>query len=215
MLTDSSSCRAARSGWDRRASIPTKRPCTPRPSAPFAVERHPVTNAQFAEFVADTGYVTVAERPLDPALYPGVAPADLAPGALVFRPTAGPVDLRDWRQWWDWAPGASWRHPFGAGSATDSRTGRTIRWCRSPIPTRRPMRGGRGGGCRPRRSGSTRRAAAATTDLRVGRRRQARRRADGQHLAGPVPVPQRRRAGLGRAPRRSARSRRMVSACST
>ena len=83
----------------------------------FAVERHPVTNAQFAEFVADTGYVTVAERPLDPALYPGVAPADLAPGALVFRPTAGPVDLRDWRQWWDWAPGASWRQPFGAGSA--------------------------------------------------------------------------------------------------
>ena len=82
----------------------------------FAVERHPVTNAQFAEFVADTGYVTVAERPLDPALYPGVAPADLEPGALVFRPTAGPVDLRDWRQWWDWAPGASWRHPFGAGS---------------------------------------------------------------------------------------------------
>ena len=54
----------------------------------FAVERHPVTNAQYARFVADTGYVTVAERPLDPALYPGVAEADLVPGALVFRPTA-------------------------------------------------------------------------------------------------------------------------------
>ena len=84
--------------------------------APFAIERHPVTNAQFAEFVADTGYVTVAERPLDPALYPGVAPEDLQPGALVFRPTAGPVDLRDWRQWWDWAPGANWRMPFGPGA---------------------------------------------------------------------------------------------------
>ncbi|GAY13577.1 formylglycine-generating enzyme family protein [Mycobacterium sp. shizuoka-1] len=82
----------------------------------FAIERHPVTNAQFAAFVADTGYVTVAERPLDPALYPGVAEADLLPGALVFRPTPGPVDLRDWRQWWDWAPGANWRTPFGAGS---------------------------------------------------------------------------------------------------
>lgn len=83
---------------------------------PFAIERHPVTNAQFAEFVADTGYITVAERPLDPALYPGVAEEDLLPGALIFRGTSGPVNLDDWRQWWDWAPGAHWRRPFGAGS---------------------------------------------------------------------------------------------------
>ena len=81
----------------------------------FAVERHPVTNAQFAEFVSATVYVTVAEQPLDPKLYPGVAPADLVPGAMVFRPSTGPIDLRDWRQWWDWAPGANWRHPFGPG----------------------------------------------------------------------------------------------------
>lgn len=83
---------------------------------PFAIERHPVTNAQFAEFIDATGYITVAERPLEPALYPGVAPQDLLPGALVFTPTAGPVNLGDWRQWWDWAPGANWRAPFGAGS---------------------------------------------------------------------------------------------------
>lgn len=82
----------------------------------FAIERHPVTNAQFAEFVAATGYITVAERALDPALYPGVAPRDLLPGALIFRGSSGPVDLRDWRQWWAWAPGAHWRAPFGAGS---------------------------------------------------------------------------------------------------
>ncbi len=82
----------------------------------FAIERHPVTNAQFAEFVDATGYLTVAERPLDPALYPGVAEEDLLPGALIFTGTAGPVDLSDWRQWWDWAPGANWRQPFGAGS---------------------------------------------------------------------------------------------------
>ena len=84
--------------------------------AAFAIECHPVTNAQFAQFVEDTGYLTVAERPLDPALYPGVAPEDLLPGALIFRSTPGPVNLADWRQWWDWAPGANWRAPFGAGS---------------------------------------------------------------------------------------------------
>ena len=89
--------------------------------AAVAIERHPVTNAQFSEFVEDTGYVTVAERPLDPELYPGVAAPDLQPGAMVFRPTPGPVDLRDWRQWWDWAPEASWRQPFGPTSSVDDR----------------------------------------------------------------------------------------------
>ena len=85
--------------------------------APFAVERHPVTNAQFSAFVAATGHRTIAELPPDPSLYPGAAPRDLVPGALVFRASSGPVDLRDWRQWWEWMPGADWRHPFGPGSS--------------------------------------------------------------------------------------------------
>ncbi|MCV7315386.1 formylglycine-generating enzyme family protein [Mycolicibacillus parakoreensis] len=88
--------------------------------AGFAVERHPVTNAQYGAFVADTGYVTLAEQAPDPALYPGAAAADLVPGALVFTPTAGPVDLRDWRRWWAWVPGACWRHPRGPGSGIDA-----------------------------------------------------------------------------------------------
>lgn len=95
---------------------PEEAPVRTERVAAFAIERHPVTNAQYAAFVADTGYVTVAERPMDPRLYPGVAEADLQPGAMVFRPASGPVDLRDWRRWWDWAPGASWRHPFGPDS---------------------------------------------------------------------------------------------------
>jgi formylglycine-generating enzyme required for sulfatase activity len=88
--------------------------------AGFAIERHPVTNAQFADFVDETGYVTVAERDIDPALYPEANPADLVPGALVFSPTTGPVDLRDWRQWWEWTPRASWRHPFGPDSGIET-----------------------------------------------------------------------------------------------
>ena len=100
---------------------PDEAPVHTETVAAFAVERHPVTNQQFARFVAETGYLTVAERPLDAALYPGVSAADLVPGALVFRPTSGPVDLRDWRQWWDWAPGASWRQPWGPGSDVDDR----------------------------------------------------------------------------------------------
>ncbi len=82
----------------------------------FGIDVHPVTNALFREFVEETGYLTLAERPLDPVDYPGVAPSDLVPGGLVFRGTPGPVDLRDWRQWWIWVPGASWRQPRGPGS---------------------------------------------------------------------------------------------------
>ncbi|WP_284228652.1 formylglycine-generating enzyme family protein [Mycobacterium antarcticum] len=103
------------------AFYPEEAPVHTAAVSAFAIERHPVTNAQYAGFVQDTGYLTVAERPLDPALYPGVAEADLVPGALVFRPTPGPVDLSDWRQWWDWAPDASWRQPFGPGSTIDDR----------------------------------------------------------------------------------------------
>ncbi|WP_157007735.1 formylglycine-generating enzyme family protein [Agromyces laixinhei] len=88
-------------------------PVHERTVAPFGLDLHPVTNEQFGAFVEATGYVTVAERPLDPVDFPGVDPADLVPGGLVFTPTAGPVDLREWRQWWRWGAGASWRHPFG------------------------------------------------------------------------------------------------------
>jgi formylglycine-generating enzyme required for sulfatase activity len=85
------------------------------------VERSEVTFAQFAEFVAATGYVTVAERPLDPADFPGAPPENLVPGSLVFTMTAGPVDLKHLSQWWTWTPGGSWKHPEGPASSLDGR----------------------------------------------------------------------------------------------
>ena len=87
----------------------------------FDIDRTPVTNEDFAAFVATTGYVTVAERPLDPALCPGAPAANLVPGSLVFTPTPGPVDLRHLSQWWTWTPGACWRHPEGPHSSIEER----------------------------------------------------------------------------------------------
>ena len=82
----------------------------------FWMDEHPVTVAEFRRFVRATGYVTVAERPLDPAQYPDADPALLLPGSLVFYPASGPVDLRDVSQWWRYTPGASWQHPHGPAS---------------------------------------------------------------------------------------------------
>lgn len=82
----------------------------------FWMDRHPVTVEAFRRFVKATGYVTVAERPPDPADYPGADAALLVPGSLVFCRPAGPVNLRDYRNWWRYVPGANWRHPRGPGS---------------------------------------------------------------------------------------------------
>lgn len=87
----------------------------------FRMEATAVTNAQYAAFAAATGYVTVAERPLDPALYPGAPAENLVPGSMVFTPTRGPVDLRHLSQWWTWVPGACWAHPEGPGSDVADR----------------------------------------------------------------------------------------------
>ena len=79
--------------------------------AAFRIDRHPVTNRQFTRFVADTGYITVAERPLDPAAYPGVDPDRLVPGALVFRAPRRGARASNVGDWWAYVPGAHWRRP--------------------------------------------------------------------------------------------------------
>jgi sulfatase modifying factor 1 len=102
-------------------SYPEERPVHRAAVDGFWMDEHPVTAAEFRRFVRATGYVTVAERPLDPAAYPGADPALLVPGSSVFRPTRGPVDLSDNRNWWQYTPGASWRHPGGPRTSTYQR----------------------------------------------------------------------------------------------
>lgn len=87
---------------------------------PFSIDRTEVTNDQFAAFVAATGYVTLAERQPDPALYPGVPPEQLKPSSLVF---VGANALGDGNPaaWWRVVDGASWKHPEGPGSDLKGR----------------------------------------------------------------------------------------------
>jgi formylglycine-generating enzyme len=87
----------------------------------FWIQTHQVTNDEFAEFVSATGYVTIAERPLDPADYPDAPAENLQPGSMVFHRTPGPVDLKHINQWWTWTPGACWSHPRGPRSTLKNR----------------------------------------------------------------------------------------------
>jgi sulfatase modifying factor 1 len=79
----------------------------------FWMDSTDVTNTEFDRFVRATGYVTVAERKPDAAEFPDADPKDLVPGSVVFTPPKGPVGLDDYKGWWSWVPGASWRHPEG------------------------------------------------------------------------------------------------------
>jgi formylglycine-generating enzyme len=86
---------------------------------PFWIDETPITNREFAAFVAATGHRTFAEIAPDPRDYPGMDPALAQAGSLVFEKTAGPVDLSGFGQWWRFCPGADWRHPTGPDSSLD------------------------------------------------------------------------------------------------
>ncbi|QKK34518.1 formylglycine-generating enzyme family protein (plasmid) [Rhizobium indicum] len=82
----------------------------------FWMDRVPVTNGEFKQFVKATGYVTIAEQVPDARDYPGALPHMLYAGSLVFHRASGPVDLRNPNNWWAFVKGASWRHPLGLSS---------------------------------------------------------------------------------------------------
>jgi hypothetical protein len=77
----------------------------------FWMDSYTVTNAEFTTFVQASGYRTVAERPLDSALYPGIQRDVLKPGSSGFFVPTGRVDTRDVHSRWACVPGANWRHP--------------------------------------------------------------------------------------------------------
>ncbi|WP_031299132.1 formylglycine-generating enzyme family protein [Sphingobium lactosutens] len=91
----------------------------------FWMDETPATNAQFAHFVDATGYVTFAERFLSPQDYAGYSPEMLVPGSSVFDPPQGLARLSFSADtvpaWWQFVPGASWRHPLGPGSGIEAR----------------------------------------------------------------------------------------------
>ena len=86
----------------------------------FWIDRTDVTNADFARFVKATGYVTLAERPLDPKAYPQLSGNQLKPSAIVFVGSDQAAGS-DPGQWWRVIPGADWRHPEGPGSSIDGK----------------------------------------------------------------------------------------------
>jgi formylglycine-generating enzyme len=87
----------------------------------FWMDAYTVTNADFAAFVAATGYLTVAERSLDPALYPGARPELLKPGSAVFLIPTRAASQNDVQSRWAYVPGAEWRHPQGPTSTIEGR----------------------------------------------------------------------------------------------
>lgn len=97
--------------------------------SPFYIDATEVTNAAFKKFVDATGYITTAERKPDwevikKTVPPGTPkPHDslLVAASLVFKPSAGPVDLNDYGQWWSWVKGADWKHPEGPGSSINGK----------------------------------------------------------------------------------------------
>jgi sulfatase modifying factor 1 len=95
------------------------RPIHPVTVKGFWIDATEVTNRQFAAFVEETDYVTVAEKPPRPEDFPGAPPENLVAGSIVFTPPSTPVPLGNHLQWWRYVPGANWRHPLGPESSIE------------------------------------------------------------------------------------------------
>ncbi|MEM7117189.1 MAG: formylglycine-generating enzyme family protein [Chloroflexota bacterium] len=86
----------------------------------FWMDKYPVTNKQFNDFVEATGYVTFAEKAPTAEAYPNADPEMLVAGSAVFIKPERPVDPRSFC-WWHYVPKANWRRPNGLGSSIKGR----------------------------------------------------------------------------------------------
>jgi formylglycine-generating enzyme required for sulfatase activity len=113
----------------------------------FWIDRTPVTNADFLQFVRATGHVTFAEIAPDAADYAGALQHMLRAGSLVFTSPNHPVDLTRWGQWWQFKFGANWRRPYGPRSSIAGQSEHPVvhvayrdaltyaRWAGKDLPT--------------------------------------------------------------------------------
>ena len=121
----------------------------------FWMDETEVTNAQFAKFCKETGYLTVAERKINwdelkkllPAGTPKPSEEDLQPGSLIFSPPSSPVPLDSNTRWWRWCKGANWKHPFGPESSIEGKENYPVvqiafedaqayaKWAKKRLPT--------------------------------------------------------------------------------
>ncbi|WP_408097128.1 formylglycine-generating enzyme family protein [Peredibacter sp. HCB2-198] len=143
-----------RMGSDDKNAYPPERPAHSMHVSGFHMDITEVTNEQYEKFVKETGYLTVAERKpnweeLKKQLPPGTPKPDdkvLVPGSSVFTPPKNPVNL-DEVSWWQWTPGASWKHPEGPGSSIANRLNHPVvhvayedavnfcEWAKKRLPT--------------------------------------------------------------------------------
>ncbi|NRB62891.1 MAG: formylglycine-generating enzyme family protein [Saprospiraceae bacterium] len=89
--------------------------------SPFLMDAHEVTNAQFAEFIAATGYITTAELPPTKEEFPDLPDSLRIPGSIVFTPPPKGTMPQQYLQWWRWQEGANWKHPEGPESTIEGR----------------------------------------------------------------------------------------------
>jgi len=123
----------------------------------FWMDALEVTNGRFQEFVDATGYITLPERkPELRSVKKGTNFDQLAileeknqPGSICSLPIASrdEIDDRGPYSWWQYVPGASWKHPEGPESSITDRMDHPVvhvswldvqkycRWAERTLPT--------------------------------------------------------------------------------